>query len=196
MSAKGDTSKTHPDPELAAMSRVHEALVDLPAAQQQRVVDWLIRKLGLEGVESLVPREGVSMQAPRATAVNTSSAKAFLAEKGPKSDVERVACLGYYLAHFRATSQFKTKDLTTLNTEAQQPKLGNPAMAVANATKQNQFLSPVGSGRKQITVRGEALVEALPDREKVREALEKVPMRGRRGKTKKQSGKAKARKAT
>ena len=108
------------------------------------------------------------------------SPKQFIADKRPKSDVERVACLGYYLTHFRETPEFKTRDITMLNREAAQPALGNPAMAVANAARVSQYLSSSGGGKKQLTSRGEALVESLPDRERVREALETFPSSGER----------------
>jgi len=46
------------------------------------------------------------------------SPKDFLLEKQPRTDVERIACLAYYLTHYRATPHFKTIDLSILNTEA------------------------------------------------------------------------------
>lgn len=60
--------------------------------------------------------------------------KEFLLEKQPKTDVERIACLAYYLTHYRETPSFKTLDLAKLNTEAAQPKFSNTAYSVANAT--------------------------------------------------------------
>src|SRR5262249_14399501 len=104
----------------------------------------------------------------------------FIAEKKPHTDVERVTCLAYYLTHMRDAPLFKTRDITQLNAEAALPRLSNPAFTVRNATQQNQFLASVGGGKKQITVRGEALVEALPERERVTEALAANPMVGRK----------------
>src|SRR5436309_11534705 len=52
----------------------------------------------------------------------TLSPKEFLRDKHPMTDVERVTCLAYYLAHYRDTPHFKTVDISTLNTEAAQPK--------------------------------------------------------------------------
>jgi hypothetical protein len=72
--------------------------------------------------------------------------------------------------------QFKTADLTKLNREAAQPLIGNPAQAVDNATKISQYLTQAGGGKKQITPRGEAVVDALPDREKVKAALIEIPL--------------------
>jgi len=56
-------------------------------------------------------------------------------EKQPRTDVERVACLAYYLTHYRNTPYFKTLDLGKLNTEAAQPKFSNAAYASNNALK-------------------------------------------------------------
>jgi len=97
--------------------------------------------------------------------------KQFLAQKRPTTEYERVACLAYYLTHTRNTPQFKTNDLTALNTEAAQRKLSNPSVAVGDATTKYGYLSSAGDGKKQITNLGEIVVDALPDREKVKQAI-------------------------
>lgn len=89
--------------------------------------------------------------------------KQFLAAKRPANDVQRIACLAYFLTHERRQQHFKTKDLTALNTEAAGLRVGNPAQAVANATKVSGYLAPAGGGSKQISAIGEAFVQALPD---------------------------------
>jgi hypothetical protein len=116
---------------------------------------------------------------------DTSTPKAFMAAKQPKTDMERVTCLAYYLTHTRATPKFKTKALTDLNLEAAAGKISNISATARNAaTPSNNFLSGAGGGNKQITVRGEALVEALPDREMVQVALDARPARKPRKKHK------------
>lgn len=112
----------------------------------------------------------------------TPSVKQFLADKAPTTDVERVACLAYYLTHFRSTQHFKTKDITELNTEAAQRKFSNTAVAVDNATKAG-FLVPSIKGCKQLSASGERFVELLPDRE----AAKLVVDRPKRGRSKKSS---------
>lgn len=107
------------------------------------------------------------------------SAKQFMTLKQPKSDIERIVCLAFYLAHYKETSQFKTIDITHLNVEAAQPKLSNASFTARNAVAQ-QYLAPAGGGRKQITPRGEALIKAMPDRSKVKEALEQFPLHGKK----------------
>jgi len=98
------------------------------------------------------------------------SPKEFMREKQPKTDIERVACLAYYLAHYRDTPYFKTLDISKLNTEAAQIKFSNPAFSVVNTTNTG-YLTGVGKGNKQLTSHGEELVNALPDREKAKAAV-------------------------
>jgi hypothetical protein len=97
--------------------------------------------------------------------------KQFMTQKRPSSELERITCLAYYLTHNRSTPAFKTRDITKLNTEAAQPAFSNAAVFARNAV-QSEWLSKAGGGSKQITALGEAVVEALPDRDKVKAAIE------------------------
>ena len=99
------------------------------------------------------------------------SPKDFLFQKRPQSDVERVTALAYYLTHYRDTPYFKTLDISKLNTEAAQAKFSNPAYAVDNATKLG-YLVPASKGDKQLSAAGELFVQALPDREAAKEAMQ------------------------
>lgn len=128
-----------------------------------------------EGADDSLP----DVSSPRQTAFRSEipgnedvPPKQFMAQKNPRTDMQRIACLGYYLTHFRSTPHFKTRDLTHLSIEAAQPQLSNPAAAVRNAAA-HQYLSPVGSGKKMITSVGEAVVKALPNPDKVKEELAK-----------------------
>lgn len=100
----------------------------------------------------------------------TLSPKEFLRDKNPGTDVERVTCLAYYLAHYRDTPHFKTVDISTLNTEAAQPKFSNTSVAVDNA-RASGYLVAATKGNKQISAAGEKFVELLPDKEAAREAI-------------------------
>jgi hypothetical protein len=136
----------------------------------QRLADLAMRP---EGADYSVP----DISSPKQTIPGSDisgnedlSPKEFMAQRNPKTDMQRIACLGYYLTHFRKTPHFKTRDLTHLNIEAAQPQLSNPAAAVRNAAA-HRYLSPAGSGQKMITHVGEAVVRALPDLDKVKEEL-------------------------
>jgi len=109
------------------------------------------------------------------------SPKQFLEEKQPHSDVDRVACLAYYLSHYRNTPHFMTIDISKLNTEAAQFKFSNAAVSVNNAA-QRGILTSAGRGKKQISAVGERFVAALPDREAAKRVLQAVRRRRSRGK--------------
>jgi hypothetical protein len=117
----------------------------------------------------------------RSEAEKTLDPKTFMSSKKPGSDMERIACLAYYLTHFRNVPQYKTVDLTALNIEAAQPRFSNAAVAAKNAVK-NNYLSVAGNGKRQITTRGEAVVRALPDRSAVKKAWEEYPLHKRKSK--------------
>lgn len=111
------------------------------------------------------------------------SPKAFLAEKQPHTDIDRVACLAFYLTNYRQQPHFKTLDISKLNTEAAQPKFANAAYAVNNAAHRG-FLAGAPGGSKQITSLGEHYVLALPDYDRARATLETMSRRIRRGRSK------------
>ena len=98
------------------------------------------------------------------------SPKDFMLQKLPRTDVEKVACLAYYLTHYRETPYFKTLDISKLNTEAAQMKFGNAAKAVDNATLTG-YLAPATRGTKQLSAAGELFVRALPDREAAKSSM-------------------------
>jgi hypothetical protein len=106
------------------------------------------------------------------------SPKEFLLEKEPRTDVERIACLAYYLTHYRATPHFKTLDLSMLNTEAAQPKFANTAYSSNNAVKMG-YLVPSTKGQRQVSAIGERFVRALPDREAAKAVLDSLRRRPR-----------------
>lgn len=96
--------------------------------------------------------------------------KEFLLQKQPKTDVERIACLAYYLTHFRETPYFKTLELAKLNTDAAQPKFSNAGYASTNALNMG-YLATATKGQRQISAAGEQFVQALPDRDAARVAM-------------------------
>jgi hypothetical protein len=107
------------------------------------------------------------------------SPKDFMFQKSPQTDVDRVACLAYFLTHYRDNGHFKTTDISLLNTEAAQMKLSNTAYAVVNATNAG-LLVPAGKGAKQLSAAGEKYVELLPDRPAAKESLAAYRSRRRR----------------
>lgn len=167
--------------EFQALQAVIGALQPLEPEARNRILESAATFLGIAAVHSK-PREygqsltsGTSYSAPVNARAPFSedtdmSPKDFLMEKTPKTDVERIACLAYYLTHYRATPHFKTLDISTLNTEAAQPKFSNTAYSTNNAVKLN-YIVPSTKGHRQLSALGERFVQALPDRNAAKEVL-------------------------
>jgi hypothetical protein len=161
--------------DVKALSTIVAILKQLEPDAQSRVLTSVQAFLGvaLDRSGQAVLREDSAAPLPEGLAFSldrTLSPKDFLRDKHPMTDVERVACLAYYLAHYRDTPHFKTVDISVLNTEAAQPKFSNASVAVDNA-RQAGLLVPATKGNKQISAAGEKFVELLPDRDAAREAL-------------------------
>ncbi len=105
--------------------------------------------------------------------------KEFLLQKQPKTDVERVACLAYYLARYRKIEALKTIDISKLNTEAAQTKLTNASNTVNDAVKAG-FLAAANKAMRRLSAQGEQYVEALPDRDAAKTVKPKPSKRSRR----------------
>lgn len=123
-------------------------------------------------------------RAPKFSENRTLSAKDFIRDKSPKTDVERVACLAYYLTHYKDTPHFKTLDISTLNTEAAQPKFANAAKSVANAARAGLIVQAI-KGAKQLSAAGESFVQSLPTREAAKQSLSGIKSRRKNKKTSK-----------
>ena len=175
--------------ELKAMQSAFDALEPLDDEQRTRALRWIIDALGVSGsVDGGAAQTGGAEGEDVVSGgddQDTISPKRFLAEKKPTTAVERIACLAYILTHFRDTPKFKTKDLADMNTEAAGHKFANASRDVDNADRKSGFLVSAGAGKKQISVRGEALVEALPDRDAVKQALADHPFKRKASNSKK-----------
>jgi hypothetical protein len=176
---------TDPMAEFNALQAVIAALQPLPTEARQRIVDSTVTFLKLTPARSpSAPERGVTHSisnrevAPAFSTDRTMSPKEFLNEKQPRTDVERMACLAYYLTHYRDTPHFKTLDLSKLNTDAAQPKFANAANTTNNAVKQG-YLVPSNKGLRQISAAGERFVLALPDRESAKTVMTSLRPRRR-----------------
>jgi len=114
------------------------------------------------------------------------SVKDFVFEKEPRTEPERMACLAFYLTHFREMPHFKNTDLVQLNAEAAQRTFSNPGVAANNAGRDGYFVSAPKAGFKQLSAMGERFVHALPNREAAEQIRQRMK-RGRRTSTKDQS---------
>ena len=173
-----DADDTPSDEQLLheAYQKIADAVLPLKQELRERAHAMLGAFLGITApnVETMVgTTQPAGHRSPPPTQIaSRESPKDFLFQKEPNTDVERVACLAYYLTHHRGTNHFKTIDISKLNTEAAQRKFANAATSVGNAT-QGGFLAVVGRGMKQLTAEGERYVDALPDRVAAKAALGK-----------------------
>jgi hypothetical protein len=173
------------DQELEALKTILHALEPLDGNQRRFVLKTVAERMGVSmpigghdntggtatgsSNTSLAARTGGTTEGR--DILDGQTAKHFLKSKLPKTDVQRIACLGYYLTNARSQPYFKTLDLTKLNTEAGGTPFSNASLAVGNATSFSKFLGSVGQGKKQITALGEDVVAALPDQEAVKTVL-------------------------
>jgi hypothetical protein len=185
-----DKSQSHVD----ALQTLISCLSPLDEEARVRLLKTIVTFLDIKGVRIAgagevrisdfiaphqPPRTGADFSSSSSSAFSNRpdiSAKEFLLGKEPKTDVERVACLAFYLTHYRNVPHFKTLDISTLNTEAAQVKFSNAGVAVENATKLG-FLVPAVKGTKQIGAIGEKFVNALPDREAAKAIRDKIRVR-------------------
>src|SRR4051812_49249164 len=148
--------------EAAVLQHVIAELSSLADDARQRLINTVCTFFGLSGPEvGVVSHRSSAHQhsTDRGSSFQFSEAevptvKQFIHDKGPITDVERVACLAYYLARYRSTPHFKTKDITALNTESAHRPFSNAAVAVDNATR-GGYLVPSIKGSKQISAAGE-----------------------------------------
>ena len=171
----GDFSK-----EMEALQIVLGALRPLDSEARERLIKSVTTFFGIDMATHLnIPitpaassysRLATYKVLPTFSENRSMSPKEFILQKQPRTDVERVACLAYYLTHYRETPHFKTLEISKLNTEAAQLKLSNAAKSVGNATTYG-YLVPATKGQKQLSAGGELFVQALPDRPAARDAM-------------------------
>ncbi len=177
---------------LNAHNEIVSRLSILDEADQKHVLDMVCQWFRFSAHSKIPTRSHVSEPDSPEKSVGMFSKesdltpKEFLMEKNPRTNVERVACLAYYLTHYRGARHFKTIDISKLNTEAAQPKFANPTVALDSAAKSGLVVAS-GKGAKQISAMGEQFVLALPDRDAAQKKQREMGPRKRRKSTTKKS---------
>lgn len=169
------------------MQQALGALEPLDPDERRRAMTWLGETLDVElspsdngGSGSSASGGSGGQSGEEGGSGPVDDPKKFMAGKEPTTDVERLTCLAYFLTKVRKVQSFKTADLTALNTEAAGHRFSNAATTAKNAVNQNGYLAQAGGGSRQVTALGEKVVEAMPDRDAVKDVLAKAPRRRRR----------------
>jgi hypothetical protein len=155
------------------MATALHALEVLDADQRERVLAWLVAKLGVTGA-TIGRAPGSTATIGRAVA-SVGSVKDFIKQKAPADDVARATALAYFLTHARGTATYSTRDLTKARFDAAMATF-NLSRAVSNAQRAGYLTSSGRPGSYQITATGESLVEAMADDQ----AVQAARSRGRR----------------
>ena len=167
------------------LDKVIEVLLPLAPSSRLRVYRTVGTFFGFEDSYPKVDRNTDSRvssnvsREPQFSSSEEPTPKEFLLQKKPNTNIERIACLAYYLAHYRGARQFKTIEINKLNTEAAQTKLSNASYTVLNAVRSG-YLAEAAKGMKQLSAQGEQYVEALPDRDAAKEVKPRTLKRPRR----------------
>jgi hypothetical protein len=171
--------------ETDAMKDVERALDRMDDNARRRVLSWASSKYDLSAHTNATPL-GASPNLGHARQPQPAGdIKSFMNGKRPGNYYERVACLAYHLEKVGKVEEMNTAGINKANTDARLSKLRNAV--VADATRKYGYLTSIGHGKVALSSRGEAVVDALPDREKVKEALKSNPFR--RSRKKKKAGK-------
>jgi hypothetical protein len=160
-----------------AMGKVMEAIGLLNLEGKRRVIGWAAGTIGLVAPPPATPNTNRPLQSAAGGNESTLTPEDYLVGKAPNSLVERFVVLGSYLTKYRQQADFKTEEIQALNDEADQPKFDAAVQAGKDAVKL-QFVVGTMEGRRKLTSRGKALVEALPNRDAVKGVLERIPLAG------------------
>ena len=104
--------------EIEALSAVLDALNDLDEEKRAFVYQTAGERLGLAAPTQRKDKSsgsGTDIDDDDIGSQDDITPKKFMKGKKAKTDVEIIACLAFYLSHYRDAATFKTKDITDLN---------------------------------------------------------------------------------
>ncbi|MGA8575266.1 MAG: hypothetical protein WB609_06175 [Candidatus Cybelea sp.] len=102
------------------------------------------------------------------------SARQFSSGKQPKTAIERLVTLAYFLEESRGAHDYTAQDLISASKEAALPSRPSITSAIEKA-KAEQLIAPNVLGRYHLTPTGRAYAEALPNRDRAQQLLIALP---------------------
>lgn len=161
--------------ETDAMKKIAEEFEKLPKESQQRIANWLSSIVGnltqqvnnLQSSEKNLPAR-VDVIGPAYQ--KGEDVKKFFLTKQPKNNYQKLAVLGYYLEFMKGKDEFNAQDLKIAWKHTREA-LPNPQVFSnslnATLTAYKYFVSGEEKGLYRIGIKGQQLVETLPNQPKV-----------------------------
>lgn len=151
--------------ETEAMQSIAVILEKLPKESKQRIVNWLLSIVGFPPQ----PTPPSSINAMGSSDQKVENIKDFFQSKQPKNQYQKLAVLGYYLEFMKGKDEFNTQDLKNAwrQTREALPTPQSFSNALNNTLSiYNYFVSSQKKGLYRIGIRGQNLVEKLPEQSK------------------------------
>lgn len=144
-----------------------QQLHPLSPEERNRLLDAISAYFGRLEPNQIAPR---SMYVPAPSRTNSVpfsvvrdiSLRDFLLQKKPRTGVERVVCMAYYLLRHRNQQSFTNSDLLKMNSGVLNAGASLPRR-VSDAVKAG-LLIQVTATEKKLTAKGEALALSMPKR--------------------------------
>jgi hypothetical protein len=160
--------------ETEAMKVVEDALAGQDEEARARIMNWIASKYKLSvgsGHSAGARQDFPGMSRPSEEMAGVKNIRTFLASKKPTNSYEQVACLAYWMERNDKKDELTIADFHQAKKDARVVGLSNVPRSVRHAKSTYGFLTSLGRGKYGISPRGEAVVEALPNREMVTAAL-------------------------
>jgi hypothetical protein len=159
--------------ETEAMNKIALELEQLPQESQQRIVQWLISIVtppNQTPSTSDYPRQDISeLNVVKPTYPKGEHIKEFFHTKKPKNNYQKLAVLGYYLEFMKGKDDFNTQDLKIAWRQTREALPNSQVFSNSiNHTvyTYNYLVSSTKRGFYRIGIRGQNLVEGLPNQSK------------------------------
>ncbi|MHC4099031.1 MAG: hypothetical protein ACYSWZ_10455 [Planctomycetota bacterium] len=159
--------------ETEAMKNIALELEQLPQESQQRIVQWLtsiVSPSSQTPSTSNYPHQNISeLNVVEPTYPKGEHIKEFFHAKKPKNNYQKLAVLGYYLEFMKGKDEFNTQDLKIAwrQTREALPSRMVFSNSVNNTLNTyNYLVSSTKKGLYRIGIRGQNLVEGLPNQSK------------------------------